>query len=517
MEDLVKQRSNDLQNLFDGPEYHKIPYDIRAILHHDGMNGPGHYWGYIWVEPGEENLLQDIPNDMGGWFRFCDANVRPSNEEEIFNESLNPFAVIYVDRNAASYSKADLSNVIPDSLRVYVDKENEEFEEEIQAYNRRDHIIEERDNSPGLTDPGDGDSVSTGDVGSTGTAVGGHTMTLMDESQGSEQNPPVETRTDSAFQEQSISKSERMNSSFSIEEQQQQQTEKDKTFAVTNEYILQEKLNEYINMLLFTMEQCSGDDYRLLKNFEAFLAKLRNSTALEYCIYTYTDNQEGGAPIFREEESREDSQLGALWLEFDKFTHIGSIVTRALVEFDKERYQEAAVLFIQAQQEEAKWKAHLLRKTDMLERLSNIEDLGFTGVIQRFGKQCIKVLNERAQTKAADPAYRTRGLKDAIQVARYAQTIIGPEKLASDPTFGEMREGWLRYSELQGANLEGSQADLLNELIMAYLEAESVTTNEPPGSDLAATCTFIQDDPEPVWEKYQRALKNATIRFNDDF
>ncbi|KAG2219682.1 hypothetical protein INT45_001854 [Circinella minor] len=491
MEGLVKQRSNDLQNLFDGPEYHKIPYDIRAILHHDGMNGPGHYWGYIWVEPGEENLLQDIPNDMEGWFRFCDANVRPSNEEEIFNESLNPFA-------------------------VYVDKDNEEFEEEIQAYNRRDHIIEERANSPGLTDPGDGDSVSTGDAGSTGTAVGGHIMTLMDESQESEQNPPAEPPADSASQEQSISESERMDSSFSFEERQQQ-IEKNKTFAVTNEYILQENLNEYINMLLFTMEQCSGDDYRLLKNFEAFLAKLRNSTALEYCIYTYTDNREGEAPIFREEESRKDNQLGALWFEFDKFTNIGSIVTRALVEFDKERYQEATVLFIQAQQEEAKWKAHLLMETDMLERLSNIEDLGFTGVIQRFGKQCIKVLNERAQTKAADPAYRTRGLKDAIQVARYAQTIIGPEKLASDPTFGEMREEWLRYSELQGANLKGSQADLLNELIMAYLETESAMTNEPHGSNLTASPIFIQDDLELVWEKYQRALQNATIRFNDNF
>ena len=118
LEELVKQRSNDLQNLFDGPEYHKMPYDIRAILHHDGMNGPGHYWGYIWVEPGENNLLQDIPTDTGGWFRFCDANVRPSNDEEIFNEPLNPFAVIYVDRNTTSYSNVDLADVIPESLRV---------------------------------------------------------------------------------------------------------------------------------------------------------------------------------------------------------------------------------------------------------------------------------------------------------------------------------------------------------------------------------------------------------------
>ena len=127
------------------------------------------------------------------------------------------------------------------------------------------------------------------------------------------------------------------------------------------------------------------------------------------------------------------------------------------------------------------------------------------------------MLNERAQTKAADPAYRTRGLKDAIQVARYAQTIIGPEKLASDTSFGEMREEWLRYSELQGADLEGSQAELLNELIMAYLETESVMINEPSANDLAVSAAFIQDGPEPIWEKYQRALQHATARSNDNF
>ena len=148
-----------------------------------------------------------------------------------------------------------------------MNKENEEFEKEIQAYNRGDRIIKESVNSPGLTESGDADSVSTGDVGSTGTAVDGNTMPLMGESQQNEQRDPhAETAADSASQEHSISVSERSDSNFSVEERQRR-TENDETFMATNDYALQEKLNEYINILLVTMQQCRGDDYRLLKKY----------------------------------------------------------------------------------------------------------------------------------------------------------------------------------------------------------------------------------------------------------
>ena len=148
-----------------------------------------------------------------------------------------------------------------------MNKENEEFEKEIQAYNRGDRVVKERVNSPWLADSGDADSVSTGDVGSAGTAVGGNTMPLMGESQQSDQQDPrAETPTDSATQEHSISVSERSDSNLSFEEQQRR-TGNDETFMATNDYALQEKLNEYINILLVTMQQCSGDDYRLLKKY----------------------------------------------------------------------------------------------------------------------------------------------------------------------------------------------------------------------------------------------------------
>ncbi|KAI9274695.1 hypothetical protein BDA99DRAFT_498260 [Phascolomyces articulosus] len=525
LEDLVKQRSNDLQNLFDKPEYQQMPYDVRAILYHDGMNGTGHYWAYIWVEPDEENLLQDIPNDAGGWFRFCDANVRPSNEDEVFNEPLNPFAVIYVDRTITSYSKVNLSDVTAESLQAYVDQDNKDFQQEIEAFNRGECIIEERIDSPGLTASQDDDSVSTGDVGSTGTAVGGgHTAVISPEHQKDEQQSPL-TRTpaENVSLERSISESQqsRLSGGSLGELKEPQPIEIEEGVTAMYNHSLQERLSKYINNLLFTTQQCHGDDYRLLKNFECFLAKLGNDTLLEYFIYKYTEDQEHDVPILREEESRDDIQLSSLWLEFDRFSSIASTVTIALVGFGEDRYMEAMLHFIHAQQEEAEWKTHLLMDTDILQRFPSIEELGFTSVIKRFGKQCIKILNERAHTKADDPAYRTRGLEEAIQIARYAQTIIGPEKLASDRLFGEMREEWLKYSEIQGANLEGPQVGLLNELIMAYLEAESVVSNDPSLTYLGMDPALIKGDgttnESPLWERYQRALQYATIRANHNF
>ncbi|KAI9491443.1 hypothetical protein BDB00DRAFT_789575 [Zychaea mexicana] len=489
LEELVKQRTDDLRNLFNDSEYCQAPYDIRAILHHDGMSGTGHYWGYIWAEPGEENLLQDIPNDRGGWFKFCDASVRPSNEDEIFNETSNPFALVYVKRDIPRYTGAQLFNIIPSGLQAYVDRDNEDFDEEIQSFNNGERNPEEE--SPGLTVSQDGDSISTdGDAASNGTAVGENAtaattpITAATTTTGNHKEavpqpivsataPPSEAA-DNATLEHSLSESQLSQlSQTSSSEEQQKPPDQEEAITAKNNTILRGKLHQYIQKVLICAEQYGGDDYRLLKSFEAFLGKLGYGDALEYFIFTYTTDQEYEAPIIREEDSRDDPKLVALWLEFDKFVSIASIISTALAEFGESRYLESLRHFTQTRQEEASWKVHLLTETDMLEQFPDIENLGFAPVITRFGKQCIRVLNERARTKAADPAYRTRGLEEALQIARQAQTIIGPDKFANDVLFSEMREEWLKYSEVQGAELEGSQAELLNELIMAYLEADS--------------------------------------------
>lgn len=51
--------------------------------------------------------------------------------------------------------------------------------------------------------------------------------------------------------------------------------------------------------------------------------------------------------------------------------------------------------------------------------------------------------------------------------------IIGPENLADDALYSELRDKWLTFSESQGSSLEETQAELLNALMISYLEGQS--------------------------------------------
>lgn len=108
----------EIQEAFDIPEFEEKPYDLRATFHHDGMSGTGHYWAYIRVEPAEENLLMDIPNESGGWYRFCDACVERVTDDQMLQDDTPPFALVYTDRDIPAFSREQLQSAIPETLKV---------------------------------------------------------------------------------------------------------------------------------------------------------------------------------------------------------------------------------------------------------------------------------------------------------------------------------------------------------------------------------------------------------------
>lgn len=114
--DIEKSCQERLNTLFETPDFQKRPYDIRALLYHDGGNGPGHYWGYIWME--KANLRHDDDGEQGQWFQFCDAIVTPVTEDDVFNDTMAPLAVIYADRAMDSPTRQHLDDHVPDSLKV---------------------------------------------------------------------------------------------------------------------------------------------------------------------------------------------------------------------------------------------------------------------------------------------------------------------------------------------------------------------------------------------------------------
>lgn len=66
----------------------------------------------------ERANLRHEEDTQGQWFQFCDAIVTPVTEDEVFNESTAPLAVIYADRALDSPTREDLDNHVPDTLKV---------------------------------------------------------------------------------------------------------------------------------------------------------------------------------------------------------------------------------------------------------------------------------------------------------------------------------------------------------------------------------------------------------------
>jgi len=133
LETLIAEQREKIDSIFNTPDMKENPYELRASFHHDGKSGTGHYWAYIWVEPSEHNLLEDIPTE-GGWFKFCDAIVTAATEQEIMEDSVPPFSLMYVNASLPKFSREQLYACIPDELKDFVKKDNELLRQEIHDH-----------------------------------------------------------------------------------------------------------------------------------------------------------------------------------------------------------------------------------------------------------------------------------------------------------------------------------------------------------------------------------------------
>ncbi|KAI9314152.1 hypothetical protein BX666DRAFT_2029684 [Dichotomocladium elegans] len=439
LHEIEEYRQQSLKYLFDTPDLQKRPYDIRALLHSDGGNGPGHHWAYIWVEQGnlpadsvpveEDDLLEDGGSTPEGqWFRFFDAIVTPVTEAEVFDEPTSPFAVIYVDRGIKTLSNNDLDAAVPPGLRA----NNASFEKDIKYFGGVNNVDSSDDDAriadAFQTDDDDDDDSDTFHEADSLDTIGSNEVQVADNSR--------------------IDEGVRCGG--------------DTVEAHVKEY--------------------DADDYRLIQDFANFLRNIDCTSAIDLYNTVYVVEEKDNVAS-AEISSRRDPELAPLWFEYDNLVNVARTVTNGLIAFTEERYSDAVMWFLEAKKEEASWKQHLAVDTLLLDDHPRLMSIGFGGLTSVFGKACVEILESSAYRKASDPAYCVRGLQEAITIAHVAQAIIGPDKIANDPVFNEMRERWLRFSETHGSILQGGQAELLDSLIMAFLESEDSgddTTMSPP-------------------------------------
>ncbi|CEP09599.1 hypothetical protein [Parasitella parasitica] len=498
LEKSLTEQKQKIDSIFDTPDMKENAYELRASFHHDGKSGTGHYWAYIWVEPSEESLLKDIPSD-GGWFKFCDAIVTAATEQDMMDDPVQPFSLMYARASLPKFTKEQLYGCIPEELKDFIKKDNDLLRQEIHEH---DHPI---------VAEGDGSLVSTSDDNAIFTEKAGsiqldHNYAELDSSVTYDDNISVGTAVNGGHPAAAeYSNNDLLNYSFNGQ-----------AFS---------RLKDRVTTKIYEVSSYPSDDYRFIHSFDAFLARSQNQLILEHLYLLYSSEQrlmqagEDSDLIIDETNARADNDLKAIWQEYDTYLSIASVITQALACFIKKDFVNALQLLMDSKRDEASWKTRMMLDMEISTAYSGLETLSFHSLIEKYGKECLKILNNAAFSKACNVAYRTRGLEDALHIAYHAQTVIGPDSITEDSVYQSLGSLWLSLTERIGSELTDRQAALLNNLIMAYLEGQvcgsSVTHSRSQSPTISADDDSLDNEGDddnlvlPLWQKYKQVCSES--------
>ncbi|RUS31765.1 hypothetical protein BC938DRAFT_477111, partial [Jimgerdemannia flammicorona] len=381
--------------LFDTDDMRLFDYRLHAVLMHDGNNGSGRHWAYVWVT--------QKTADPGQWMRFCDAEVRKVSEDEVFNDRVvsstggGIYALIY-SKGEFEVIIDELRDIISSSLKAFVLADNHSHDLDSRSYAERDRYHEDevsRDSSPSIPD----------------------TPTFEDAPEPNETAQPTLT----------------LGSGASY-------------LSMVTDMPMQERGT----LLMFEMDQVQSDDYRILQRFEYFLAKVGNIRALQWLLSNHVGPELmlDDEPLVISPAARQDPRLLHAYQAFDWYTRIAEPFVEALECMLKDEFARAIELLLELKRKEAGWLQGWSRSSEVRDATPRAEELSRAERAQLYGKVCLQILDESARRKIVEvPAYRSRGLEDAIRIAQQTQTLVGPENVTTDSFLARLREQWLELPE----------------------------------------------------------------------
>ncbi|RUS23055.1 hypothetical protein BC937DRAFT_93010, partial [Endogone sp. FLAS-F59071] len=465
LEAKQEQLEQSIIEVFDTPDMRSFTYRLHAVLMYDGSSGSGHHWAYVWVRQTSE--------DEGQWMRFCDAEVRKVSEEDVFNDRTGTttgagvYALIYL-KGLLEANIDRIADTIPQSLKAFINQDNQSHAKEVRNYVNRSRNQED--------------------------------MISRDSSSSS---PPIYK--DAAEPDETTP-----------------------TLGSGMRYLgtgAETPMSKKATILMFEMDQVQSDDYRILQScvlgirFEYYLAKVGNTSALQYLLNQHVDSERlsDDEPLVIAPAARQDPQLFDAYQAFDNFTQITALFSAGLECMLQNEHARGLEYFLDAKRKEAQWVHGYLVSTEIRMATPRAEELSRVDKLLTYGKVCLQILDENARNKVLNVAYRSRGLEDAIRIAQQALTLVGPENVLTDPFLVRLREQWLQLTESLTESLEGPQSELLNKLVMIYLNDEFVSPS-PPTSEGSAE-TFVggpvpESTVEHVLPRYQDVVPEGgeTVR-----
>ncbi|CAB5364483.1 unnamed protein product [Rhizophagus irregularis] len=187
---------------------------------------------------------------------------------------------------------------------------------------------------------------------------------------------------------------------------------------------------------------------------------------------------------------------------FDKYKEITLYFTEGLERVNSYEYRSALAYFKYAIDLENDWISNLFvtdsdKKWKLVEL--NGEKLRRSKEIDSYAKACLKVEHDDLLRKIRHEPYRTRGLKDGLQILPYIVAYIGASNCAKDELFKRFRD---EFEELiERIDFTEEQQTLIHILLKKY--TQPVESLELKPSD------EVEPD-EYLCERYETALKRCS-------
>ncbi|CAG8687398.1 7689_t:CDS:2, partial [Gigaspora rosea] len=135
--DKKDELEQKIKQMFDKPDMKKYLYRLKAVLVHNGQSGQGNHWAYIWVSRcSKSDTHNPSTMDNGNWMKFQENTVEEVLEDLVLNKpgdyysSHSVYTLFYVNEKV-DYNFPNLADVIPDSLKEFVEKDNQILEVEL--------------------------------------------------------------------------------------------------------------------------------------------------------------------------------------------------------------------------------------------------------------------------------------------------------------------------------------------------------------------------------------------------
>ncbi|XP_030076474.1 ubiquitin carboxyl-terminal hydrolase 28 isoform X3 [Microcaecilia unicolor] len=138
LKNCIARTTQSIDEIYMDSSLSQVPYQLHAVLVHEGQANAGHYWAYIYSH--SRNL----------WLKYNDISVTESNWEELERDSYgglrnaSAYCLMYINNKLPHFTAGEVNmeagqgwseaEAMPTGLKRYIREENQRFDQEVEEW-----------------------------------------------------------------------------------------------------------------------------------------------------------------------------------------------------------------------------------------------------------------------------------------------------------------------------------------------------------------------------------------------